>query len=105
MAINWLIPGLFRAYSGLIPGLFRAYSGQFRQHGENTPMTRVFISYSHADDDLRNELESPSRHFATELQISNIVLLLVSVDFLSSEYCPRSKCNRRWNAMNVVTRK
>jgi len=64
---EWPSTGLFRAYSGLIPGLFR--------------------SYSHADDDLRNELESPSRHFATELQISNIVLLLVSVDFLSSEYC------------------
>ena len=74
-------------------------------------MAKVFISYSHADEELRNELEkhlAALRHqgvitvwhdrriepgeelhqqIAAELQAADIVLLLVSADFLGSEYC------------------
>jgi hypothetical protein len=74
-------------------------------------MTLVFISYSHADEQLRNELEKHlsmlkrqgrvdvwhDRRIAAgdvfdnvisaQLEQADIVLLLVSADFLSSEYC------------------
>ena len=74
-------------------------------------MAKVFISYSHADEELRNELEKHlaalrhqgvitvwhdrriepgeelHRQIAAELQVADIVLLLVSADFLGSEYC------------------
>lgn len=42
---------------GHVNGDYRSYSGLFRQHSENAPMARVFIPYSHADDELGNELE------------------------------------------------
>lgn len=74
-------------------------------------MTRVFFSYSHKDEDLRNELET---HLALlrrqgvitawhdrritagsdihdsiseELESAQIILLLVSAHFLASDYC------------------
>ena len=74
-------------------------------------MAHVFFSYSHADEELRNELE---KHLAgllrqgvittwhdrrigpgdelhgqidEQLNAANIVLLLVSADFLASDYC------------------
>ena len=74
-------------------------------------MTHVFMSYSHRDEDLRNELE---KHLASlkrqgaiatwhdrriapgealhgrisdELNAADIILLLVSVDFMDSDYC------------------
>ena len=74
-------------------------------------MAKVFISYSHADEELRNELEKHlaalrhqgvitvwhdrrvepgeelHRQIVAELQAADIVLLLVSADFLGSEYC------------------
>jgi hypothetical protein len=74
-------------------------------------MTQVFISYSHSDEALRADLEKhlsllkrqglvdiwsdhcirPGEAFGTAisagLESSNIVLLLISVDFLNSDYC------------------
>lgn len=74
-------------------------------------MTRVFISFSHKDDQYRNELENHlsilkrknlidtwsdrrllggdnwGNIIATELLEAKIILLLVSVDFLASNYC------------------
>ena len=77
-------------------------------------MSHVFMSYSHADEALRNELE---KHLAgllrqgvittwhdrrigpgedlhgridEQLNTADIVLLLVSADFLASDYCLRT---------------
>lgn len=74
-------------------------------------MTTLFFSYSHADSDLRDQLEkhlamlkrqgridawhdrkivvgdSLDDRISEHLQAASIVLLLVSSDFLSSEYC------------------
>ena len=74
-------------------------------------MAHVFFSYSHADEELRNELEKhlagllrqgvittwhdrrigPGEelhgHIDEQLSAADIVLLLVSADFLASDYC------------------
>ena len=74
-------------------------------------MAHVFFSYSHADEELRNELEKhlsvlrrkgvittwhdrrigpgKSLHgqIDDQLNCADIVLLLVSADFLASDYC------------------
>ena len=74
-------------------------------------MAHVFFSYSHADEELRNELEKhlagllrqgvitawhdrrigPGEelhgHIHDQLNTADIVLLLVSADFLASDYC------------------
>ena len=74
-------------------------------------MAHVFFSYSHADEELRNELEKhlagllrqgvittwhdrrigPGEelhgHIDEQLNAADIVLLLVSADFLASDYC------------------
>lgn len=74
-------------------------------------MIRVFLSYSHADEKYRNELAkhlkslerqgiietwrdrriAPGNEWASriddELRRADIILLLVSVDFINSEYC------------------
>ena len=74
-------------------------------------MIRLFLSYSHQDEDLRNELEKHlatlkrdgvidiwhdrrigpgeelDREICNQLELANIVLLLVSSDFLHSDYC------------------
>lgn len=74
-------------------------------------MARIFISYSHADEQYRNELEkhlAPLRReglielwndrripagdafdssIRAELEIADVVLLLISSDFLNSDYC------------------
>lgn len=74
-------------------------------------MTTLFFSYSHADSDLRDQLEkhlamlkrqgridawhdrkivvgdSLDDRISEHLEVASIVLLLVSSDFLSSEYC------------------
>ena len=81
-------------------------------------MARVFMSYSHVDEALRNELEKhlevlrrqgvvsiwhdrrigPGQELhhqiATELQMADIILLLVSADFLSSDYCYEMEMTR-----------
>lgn len=74
-------------------------------------MAKLFFSYSHKDEDLRNELETHlallkrqgvisawhdrritagsdiGKTISTELESSDIVLLLVSAHFLDSDYC------------------
>lgn len=74
-------------------------------------MARVFFSYSHKDEALRNQLESHlallkhqglieawhdrrilagsdlDRSISAEMEAANIILLLVSADFLASDYC------------------
>ncbi|MFH1679072.1 MAG: toll/interleukin-1 receptor domain-containing protein, partial [Candidatus Eisenbacteria bacterium] len=74
-------------------------------------MTTIFLAYSHSDEDVRNELEKQlavlkrSGEIATwhdrrippgddwkgtidrNLETADIVLLLVSADFLASDYC------------------
>ena len=81
-------------------------------------MARVFMSYSHADEELRNELEKHleslrrqgvisiwhdhriepgeelHQQIAAELQTADIILLLVSADFLSSDYCYDTEMSR-----------
>lgn len=74
-------------------------------------MAKLFFSYSHADEDLRNRLEKhlaalkhqglietwydrriiAGQEFAQEidsrLEAADVILLLISADFLASEYC------------------
>lgn len=74
-------------------------------------MARVFFSYNHKDEALRNQLETHlallkhqglieawhdrrilagadiDRSISAEMEASNIILLLVSADFLASDYC------------------
>ena len=74
-------------------------------------MTKLFISYSHKDEELRNELETHlallkrqgslsswhdrriiagsdiNQTISSELESSQIILLLVSAHFLASDYC------------------
>ncbi|MXY51433.1 MAG: toll/interleukin-1 receptor domain-containing protein [Gammaproteobacteria bacterium] len=81
-------------------------------------MARVFVSYSHADEALHDELEKhlaalrrqgvvsvwhdrrilPGEEWgvqiASELEAADIVLLLVSADFLSSDYCYEKEMRR-----------
>jgi hypothetical protein len=75
------------------------------------PMTRAFISYSHADDALRAEFNKHlsllrrqglidlwsdqripaggefDKHISAELEAADIIILLVSPDFMASDYC------------------
>ena len=79
--------------------------------GKREEGKRVFISYAHEDDDLRQKLEQHlsllrmqnliqiwhdqdinagtewEREINTYLKIADIVLLLISPDFLASKYC------------------
>lgn len=79
---------------------------------------KVFVSYSHADENLKNNLVQhlkplerlgliqgwhdrmikPGEEFgeviSNELEKSHIVLLLVSVDFINSKYCYEIELNR-----------
>lgn len=74
-------------------------------------MTRAFISYSHADDALRAEFDKHlsllrrqglielwsdhripaggdfENHISAELEAADIIILLVSPDFMASDYC------------------
>jgi hypothetical protein len=74
-------------------------------------MAIIFFSYSHQDEDLRNRLETHlallkrqglveawhdrrilagselSQEISANLEAANIILLLVSADFIASEYC------------------
>lgn len=45
---------------------------------------RVFVSYSHRDEELRDQLDWT---ISKELDQADIVLLLISPDFLASDYC------------------
>ena len=81
-------------------------------------MASVFISYSHRDEELRRELEThlaPLRRegiidvwhdrrigpgeeihqqISTHLEAADIVLLLISSDFIASDYCHEIELNR-----------
>ena len=81
-------------------------------------MAKLFFSYSHKDEDLRNELEThlallkrqgviSSWHdrritagsdfdetISSELELSQIILLLVSAHFLASDYCYEKEMKR-----------
>lgn len=81
-------------------------------------MPRVFFSYCHADEDLRNQLEKQlailkrqgvietwhdrcigageelDRAISAELESCYIILLLVSADFLNSDYCYETEMTR-----------
>lgn len=81
-------------------------------------MISIFLSYAHADEDLRNLLEkhlsalrrqgvidvwhdrriSPgadlNRVISQELECADIILLLVSADFLASDYCHEIEMKR-----------
>jgi len=81
-------------------------------------MANLFFSYSHKDEELRNELEvhlsmlkrqgllqawhdrrigvgkDIHSNISTELEESNIVLLLVSANFLASDYCYEKEMER-----------
>lgn len=83
----------------------------FAKDGRQKPECKIFISYSHADEDMKDELLkhlSPLYHMnlietwhdrkmkaghhidseiSSEIKTSNLILLLVSADFLNSEYC------------------
>jgi len=74
-------------------------------------MSKLFFSYSHKDEDLRNELETHltllrrqgvvsswhdrrllagsdfEKSISSELESAQIILLLVSANFLASDYC------------------
>jgi internalin A len=79
--------------------------------GEQAPAARLFYSYSHKDENLRNELKTHlkllqrqgmiepwhdrdidagdewKRKIDENLERADIILLLVSADFIASDYC------------------
>ena len=81
-------------------------------------MAKLFFSYSHKDEDLRNELETHlmlmkrqgiisswhdrritagsdiGKEISSELETSQIILLLVSAHFLASDYCYEKEMTR-----------
>jgi len=81
-------------------------------------MVTLFFSYSHKDEDLRNELETHlallkrqgiisswhdrritaggdiDKTISSELESSQIILLLVSAHFLASDYCYEKEMTR-----------
>lgn len=85
---------------------------------ERLNVAKLFFSYSHKDEDLRNELETHlallkrqgvisswhdrritagselAKAISTELESSQIVLLLVSAHFLHSDYCFEKEMTR-----------
>jgi len=92
-------------------------------------MTKVFISYAHTDEFYRKELEKhlsvlkrngyidtwtdreimPGEHWGTkisnELEEAKIILLLISADFLASNYCYDIEMNRaleRHNSQEAI---
>lgn len=83
-----------------------------RNHNiDKNPQVKIFYSYSHQDEAIRDQLEThltlmkrqgliapwhdrcilPGQEFAeaidSHLQAADIILLLVSVDFIASDYC------------------
>lgn len=90
-------------------------------------MIKLFFSYSHRDEDLRNELEShlaplkregvidvwhdrqisPGKHFGSEiskhLEESQIILLLISAYFVESDYCYEAEMTRALELQNDGT--
>ena len=80
-------------------------------------MVTLFFSYSHKDEELRNELETHlallkrqgvisswhdrritagsdlNQAISSELESSQIILLLVSAHFLASDYCYEKEMN------------
>ena len=102
------------AISTIIHSIFTDWSCRIVTLGYNSrspAMAHVFFSYSHADEELRNELEKHltglrrqgvittwhdrrigpgeelHHHIDEQLTAADIVLLLVSADFLASDYC------------------
>jgi hypothetical protein len=85
---------------------------------QSEPTIEIFFSYSHKDEELRNELANhlsilqqqgmisawhdrriaPGREWAGEisehLDRAQIILLLVSADFLASDYCRKIEIER-----------
>jgi hypothetical protein len=83
----------------------------FKKDGKLAPACRIFISYAHADESWKDQLlkhlaplahlnlvetwhdrkMKPGDHIdneiSKELKNANLILLLVSADFLNSEYC------------------
>ena len=81
-------------------------------------MARVFFSYSHKDEALRDQLEvhltllkrqglieawhdrrilagsELDKSIASEMEASNIILLLISPDFIASDYCYATEMTR-----------
>lgn len=84
---------------------------EIRQDDTNNKKIKLFFSYSHKDEELRDELEKHlimlkrqgvistwydrkidagsalDKEIDDNLKDSNIILLLISVDFLASDYC------------------
>lgn len=90
-------------------------------------MTRAFISYSHADDSLRAEFNKHlallrrqglldvwtdhrippggefDQHISAELEAADIVVLLVSPDFMNSDYCVGIEMKRAMERHSAAT--
>jgi internalin A len=86
--------------------------------GEQTQAVRLFYSYAHKDESLRNELETHlkllqrqgrieswhdrdieagdewKRKIDDNLERADIILLLVSADFIASDYCYEKEMTR-----------
>jgi internalin A len=86
--------------------------------GEHTEAVRLFYSYAHKDESLRNELETHlkllqrqglieswndrdigageewKRKIDDNLERADIILLLISADFIASEYCYEKELKR-----------
>lgn len=104
------MPLAFRRQTDFFPGAPQAPS-RMNRSSLRVSMVKLFFSYSHKDEELRNELEAhlsllrrqgviSSWHdrritagsaidtaIDAELESSRIVLLLVSAHFLASDYC------------------
>lgn len=91
-------------------------------------MATLFFSYSHKDEVLRDQLETQlamlkrqgvidtwhdrrigagqelHAHISDHVENDDIILLLVSPDFLASDYCYDQECCELWNAMILAKR-
>lgn len=116
-AIGWDKERFFKAREKLINSNIVTYEGHytkfldFLSHGLGEAKYKLFISYSHFDENYKDELLkhlSPLVHLnliqpwhdrdmkagdninteiLEQLENSNLIILLISADFLNSEYC------------------
>ena len=116
-SLGWSRERFYKTRDRLIDSNILTYEGHYTKfvdhakHGKIEAAYRVFISYAHRDEELKDELLkhlSPLRHMnlveewhdrkmlpgdeikdeiSVQLERANLIFLLVSADFLNSAYC------------------
>src|SRR5437868_5155515 len=111
-SFSWVILRIVKLFSGQSKYVVvQIWQGVWKMAGKATKAIGVFYSYSHKDEALRNKLETqlqllerqgyiaswhdykivPGQEWANEidahLNTADIILLLVSPDYIASDYC------------------